>query len=93
MCLDLGRPLLLTSDGYTHISIAIYCNVAICCNVKNIYLEYPNNRRLIQSNVGHIGGLLATTGLPGLGTIIDKTAGEQGPEIWLDAYLLAPERA
>ena len=33
------------------------------------------------------------TGMPGSVTIIDKKAGEQGPEIWLDAYLLAPERA
>ena len=33
------------------------------------------------------------TGMPGTGTIIDKKAEEQGPEIWLDAYLLAPERA
>ena len=31
--------------------------------------------------------------MPGSVTIIDKKAGEQGPEIWLDAYLLAPERA
>ena len=32
------------------------------------------------------------TGMPGPGTIIDKKAEEQGPEIWLDACLLASER-